>query len=82
MISNESPSSIGIPLSFPGPLELWQTTRLWMSVEFGDRGESQVLDAWQFRWMLLIPKTVCYLALIFISAKLLYGNADYIGWMI
>jgi hypothetical protein len=39
MIPNESPSSMGIPLLFLGLLELWQTTKLWRSFEFGDRGE-------------------------------------------
>jgi hypothetical protein len=81
MVPDESPSSMGIPLLSLGLLELLQTARLWRSFEFGDRKE-RILDAWQFRWRLLIPNTICYSALIFISVKLLFGNANYIGWMI
>jgi hypothetical protein len=81
MVPGEGSSSMGIVLMSLGLLELWRTATLWRSFEFGDKKE-RILDAWQFRLRLLIPNTICYAALIFISVNLLFGNAGYIGWMI
>lgn len=81
VIPEQDPIGTGVPLLLIGLLELWQTANLWKSYEFGGK-EKRVLDVWQFRMRLLIPNTVCYIALIFISVSLLYKNTDYIGWMV
>ena len=39
------------------------------------------MDTSLFRSELLIPNTVCYAMLIFISVELLYGNTSYLHWM-
>ncbi len=80
MIPKQDPYGTGIPLLLLGLLEMWSTVKLWKRFEFGSK-EQRVLDIAQFRYNLLIPNTVCYLALIFISVELLYGNTDYLGWM-
>ncbi len=81
MIPNPRPSGTGVPLLILGLLELWRTARLWKSFEFGGK-EGRVLDAWEFRLRLLIPNTACYMALIFISVELLFGNTAYLSWMV
>lgn len=81
MIPNQNPSGTGIPLIIIGLLELWRTAGLWRRHEFGGKDE-RFIGAWQFRLSLLIPNTVCYMALIFISVNLLFGNTGYLGWMV
>lgn len=79
-IPRQSPYGTGIPLLLIGLLEMWRTVKLWKRFEFGSI-EQRVLDIGKFRSNLLIPNTVCYLALIFISVELLYENTNYLGWM-
>ncbi len=81
LIPNQNPTGTGIPLLIIGLLELGETAILWKRYERGGKGE-QFMDAWQFRSKLLIPNTVCYMALIFISVNLLMENTDYLGWMV
>ncbi|MFB3765232.1 MAG: hypothetical protein ACE14P_08285 [Methanotrichaceae archaeon] len=81
MIPGQGPSGTGIPLLFISLSELWRTARLWKSFGFGG-GKERILDIWDFRLKLLIPNTVCYIALIFISVELLLRNTSYLGWMV
>ena len=80
VIPGQSPYGTGIPLLLLGLVEMWRTAKLWKRFEFGSK-EERVLGTVQFRSSLLIPNTVCYLAQIFISVELLYGNTNYLGWM-
>jgi hypothetical protein len=80
LIPGQSTYGTGIPLLLLGLVEIWRIARLWKRFEFGSK-EERVLDTAQFRSSLLIPNTICYLAQIFISVELLYGNTDYLGWM-
>jgi hypothetical protein len=80
VIPDQSKYGMGIPLLLLGLVEMWNIAKLWKRFEFGSK-EERVLDTAQFRSNLLIPNTICYLAQIFISIELLYGNPDYLGWM-
>lgn len=71
---------MGIPLLSIGVLMIWRAAKLWKRFEFG-RKEQRSLDSALFRSRLLIPNTVCYAMLIFISIELLYGNTHYLDWM-
>jgi len=80
VIPGQGPYGTGIPLLLLGLVEMWSTARLWKRFEFESK-EQRVLNIAQFRSSILIPNTVCYLVLIFISIELLYGNTDYLSWM-
>ncbi|HOO54235.1 MAG TPA: hypothetical protein PLM24_05610 [Methanothrix sp.] len=80
MIPRQNPYGLGIPLLLIGLLEMSRTVRLWKKFEFGDK-EQRLLDVNQFRKRLLIPNTLCYLVLIFVSVSLLYGTTQYLYWM-
>jgi hypothetical protein len=59
---------------------MWRAAKLWKRFEFGSEAQ-RFLDTTLFRSELLIPNTVCYAVLIFISVELLYGNTSYLSWM-
>jgi hypothetical protein len=59
---------------------MWRALKLWKRFEFGSK-EQRLLDNALFRSELLVPNTICYAVMIFISVELLYGNTDYLGWM-
>jgi hypothetical protein len=80
LIPAQGPYGIGIPLLFIGVIMMWRVAMLWKRFEFG-RKERRFLDTSLFRFELLIPHTVCYAMLIFISVELLYGNTDYLYGM-
>lgn len=80
MIPGQDPYGTGIPLLFIGIIMMWRALKLWKRFEFG-RNEQRFLDTSLFRFELLIPNTVCYAMLIFISVELLYGNTSYLHWM-
>jgi hypothetical protein len=80
MIPRQTPIGLGIPLLFIGLVEMWRTIRLWKKFDFGSK-ERRLLDISQFRSRLLIPNTVCYFGMIFISVSLLYGDTGYLDLM-
>lgn len=80
LIPKQDPYGMGIPLLSIGVLMIWRAAKLWKRFEFG-RKEQRSLDSALFRSRLLIPNTVCYAMLIFISTELLYGNTYYLDWM-
>jgi uncharacterized membrane protein len=80
MIPRQEPRGTGIPFLFIGVLMIWRAAKLWKRFEFESR-EQRLLDSSLIRFKLLIPNTVCYAVLIFISVELLYGNTVYLGWM-
>jgi hypothetical protein len=80
MIPRQNQHGTGIPLLIIGVIMMWRALTLWKRFEFGSK-EQRLLDNALFRSELLVPNTVCYAVLIFISVELLYGNTDYLGWM-
>jgi hypothetical protein len=80
MIPGQGPHGTGIPLLSIGVIMMWRAAKLWKRFEFGSE-EQRFLDTTLFRSELLIPNTVCYAVLIFISVELLYGNTSYLSWM-
>jgi hypothetical protein len=80
MIPGQDPYGTGIPLLFIGVIMMWRAAMLWKRFEFGSK-EQRFLDTSLFRSELLIPNTVCYAMLIFISVELIYGNTRYLHWM-
>ena len=70
----------GITLLIIGVIMMWRALKLWKRFEFGSK-EQRLLDNALFRSELLVPNTICYAVMIFISVELLYGNTDYLGWM-
>ncbi len=80
MIPGQDQYGTGLPLLSIGMLMMWRAAKLWKRFGFGSK-EERLLDNALFRSELLVPNTVCYAVLIFISVELLYGNTDYLGWM-
>jgi hypothetical protein len=80
LIPGQDRYGTGIPLLFIGVIMMWRALKLWKKFEFGSK-ERRLLDSALFRSELLVPNTVCYAVLIFISVELLYGNTDYLSWM-
>jgi hypothetical protein len=80
MIPKQGPYGTGIPFLSIGMLMMWRATKLWKKFEFESK-EQRLLNSALFRFKLLIPNTVCYAVLIFISVELMYGNTVYLGWM-
>ncbi|VVB68948.1 Uncharacterised protein [uncultured archaeon] len=80
MIPGQDRYGTGLPLLSIGVLMMWRAAKLWKKFEFESK-EQRFLDNALFRSELLVPNTVCYAVLIFISVELLYGNTDYLGWM-
>lgn len=81
VVPSDSPSGLGYPLIILGMLQLTHTSILWL--RFLRRKDEQ----WAFNPStilrgLLIPNTVCYLALIAISVDILHGATRYLGWMV
>ena len=80
MVPGQNRHGTGITLLIIGVIMMWRALKLWKRFEFGSK-EQRLLDNALFRSELLVPNTVCYAVLIFISVELLYGNTDYLGWM-
>ena len=80
LIPGQDRYGMGIPLLSVGVVMMWRAAKLWKRFEFESK-EQRLLDRALFRSELLVPNTVCYAVLIFISVELLYGNTDYLGWM-
>ena len=79
-IPNPTPQGIGIPLLILGLLGFWRTVWLW--TKFGRISKIHILKAEQLLKQLLIPNTICYLALICISISLIQGSVDILKWMV
>jgi hypothetical protein len=79
MIPGQSPRGTGMPLFIVGILMMWRSAKLW-KFQFVSKGQ-RFLDTALFRSNLLIPNTVSYAVLIFISVQLFYGNVYYLSWM-
>ena len=80
LIPRQNQHGTGIPLLIIGVIMMWRALTLWKRFEFGSK-EQRLLDNALFRSELLVPNTICYAVMIFISVELLYGNTDYLGWM-
>ncbi len=80
MIPGQDQYGTGLPLLSIGGLMMWRAAKLWKRFGFGSK-EGRLLDNALFRSEFLVPNTVCYAVLIFISVELLYGNTEYLGWM-
>lgn len=79
-IPDPTPHGIGIPLLILGLFGLWRT--IWLWIKFGRISKIHILKAEQLLQQLLIPNTVCYLALIDISISLIQGSVNILGWMV
>lgn len=79
-IPDPTPHGTGVPLLILGMLGLWRTVWLW--TKFGRISKIRILKAEQLLQQLLIPNTICYLALINISISLIQGSVDVLGWMV
>jgi hypothetical protein len=79
-IPNPTPQGTGIPLLILGLLGFWRTVWLW--TKFGRISKIHILKAEQLLRQLLIPNTICYLALIGISISLFQGSVDILRWMV
>ena len=82
MVPSDTPFGIGIPLLLLGILGIAQTARLYRSFGFRDRSRGQIFNTVQLWRALLIPNTICFLALIFVAVDILQGNTRYLSWMI
>lgn len=82
MVPSSGPTGIGAPLLILGLLELGRTARLWLKFGFGRRSENQAFEASQMRWMLLLPNTICFLALIIVAIEILQGSTRFLDWMV
>ena len=80
VIPKQTPHGLGIALLLIGSIETFRTARLWRKFEFGYKGQRN-LNVNQFRRRLLIPNSICYLTLIFISLSVINGNTRYLDWM-
>ncbi|VVB65251.1 Uncharacterised protein [uncultured archaeon] len=65
-----------------GLLELGRTAKLWLKFGFGGRSKNGIFEASQMRWVLLLPNTICYLALIFVAIDILQGSTRFLDWMV
>lgn len=79
-IPDPTPQGTGIPLLILGLLGLWRT--IWLWIKFSRKSEIHILKAEQLLRQLLIPNTVCYLALISISISLIQGSVNTLIWMV
>lgn len=79
-IPDPTPRGTGIPLLILGLLAFWRTVWLW--TKFGRISKIHILKAEQLLQQLLIPNTICYLALICISISLIQGSVDILRWMV
>ena len=82
MVPSDTPFGIGIPLLSLGILGIAQTARLYRSFGFRDGSRDQVFKTGQIWRALLIPNTICFLALIFVAVDILQGNTRYLSWMV
>ncbi|MDQ1254511.1 MAG: hypothetical protein QG646_3772 [Euryarchaeota archaeon] len=79
-IPNPTPQGTGISLLFLGLLGFWRT--IWLWTKFYRISKIHILKAEQLMRQLLIPNTICYLALIGISISLFQGSVDILRWMV
>jgi hypothetical protein len=79
-IPNSTLQGTGIPLFILGLLGLWRT--MWLWTKFDRTSKIHILKAEQLLGKLLIPNTICYLALIGISISLFQGSVDILRWMV
>lgn len=79
-IPDPTPYGTGVPLFILGMLGLLRTVWLW--IKFGRMSRIRILKAEQLLQQLLIPNTICYVALITISISLIQGSVNVLGWMV
>jgi hypothetical protein len=83
LIPSDSPSGLGYPLLILGTIQLAHTSALWLRfLRSKGEHEHRAFTSSTILRGLLIPNTICYLALIVISADVLLGRARYLGWMV
>jgi len=82
MVPSDTPFGIGVPLLSLGILGVAQTARLYRSLGFRDRSRERIFKTSQLWRALLIPNTICFLALIFVAVDILQGNTRYLSWMV
>jgi len=82
LIPQQEPLGTGVPLLILGVLELARTLRLWHKFGFMKRSNGQIFGAGQMRSSLLIPNTICYLALIYVASTIIQGDVSKLSWMV
>ncbi len=82
MVPSDTPFGIGIPLLSLGLIGIVQTAGLYRSFGFHDRSRDRIFKTSQLWRALLIPNTICFLALIFVAVDILQGNTRYLSWMV
>jgi len=80
LIPNPTPYGIGIPLLILGLLGIIRTAMLWL--QFLRKGPKSLLKTQEILRSLLLPNTICYLALLWITFSILYGQVNMIDWMV
>jgi hypothetical protein len=81
VVPSDSPSGLGYPLLILGILQLGHTSVLWLKF-LRSRGEPRSIASRTLLRGLLIPNTVCYLALVVISVDILHAETRLLGWMV
>lgn len=81
VVPSDSPSGLGYPLLILGTLQLVHTSVLWLKF-LRSKGEHREIASSTILRGLLIPNTVCYLALIAISLDILRAETRLLGWMV
>jgi hypothetical protein len=79
-VPDPTPYGTGIPLLILGLLGLWRTVWLW--IKFSRISKIHILKAEQLLKQLLIPNTICYLALLNVSISLIQGSTSILNWMV
>ncbi|HWQ19924.1 MAG TPA: hypothetical protein VN455_09125 [Methanotrichaceae archaeon] len=82
LIPEQNPIGIGVPLLILGAFELARTIRLWQKFGFMNKSKERIFETGQMRSSLLIPNTICYLALIYVASTIIQGDVSRLGWMV
>jgi len=82
MVPSDTPYGFGIPLLILGILGLVRTARLWLRFGIKASSKDQVFKVNQIRRRLLIPNTVCFIALIAVALDFLQWHTNLIDWMV
>ena len=81
VVPSDSPNGIGYPLLILGMIEIAHTAVLWLRF-LRMRGGDRIFKSTMILRRILLPNTICYMALIIIGADVLQGGTRYLGWMV
>jgi|WetSurMetagenome_2_1015567.scaffolds.fasta_scaffold58206_2 hypothetical protein len=82
MVPMDTPFGIGIPLLLLGLLGIIQTAELYRSFGFHDESKDRIFENRKLWKVLLLPNTICFLALIYVAVEVLQGRTGSLSWMI